>query len=303
MEQVLFLVGPTGAGKSELALKIAKKINGEIISCDAMQVYRGMNIGTAKPTPKEQKSVPHHLINLVSPKSECSVFKHRLLALDAIRKIHSKGKLPIVVGGSGLYIKALLNGIAPQPGRKSKVRKKLELEAQKNGLSRLYSKLKRLDPKRAQEIHPHDKRRIIRALEIFELSKKKPSRWHEETTGSLESFGIKPVIFGLTRKREELYKRIERRVDRMFEQGWVNEVKWIKRLGFSKTAFAAIGYREILEYLKGKRSIEDAKSEIKKRTRHLAKRQFTWFRRNPRIEWIRPKAARTILNKFGVVSV
>ena len=305
MDKVLFLVGPTGSGKSELALAVAKKLNGEIISCDAMQVYRKMDIGTAKPTPQEQKAVPHYLIDLISPKSECSVFKHRELALEAIRKIQSKGRLPIVAGGSGFYVKAILDGISLQPDQESKVRKALKTQRAKHGLSYLYAKLKRIDPKRAKEIHSNDERRIIRALEIFELSRKKPSKWHEETSGNLESQGFKPLVFGLMRAREELYQRIESRVDRMFEAGWVKEVKRLKRAGFSKTARAAIGYRQILEYLQGKKSLEEAQSEIKKRTRHLAKRQLTWFRRDSRIRWVSvsgarfvPKAAQNIMRQF-----
>ena len=286
VNKVIFLVGPTSSGKSEAALRVAKESGGEIISCDAIQVYRKMDIGTAKPALKEQKTVPHHLINLVSPKSECSVFKHRQLALQAIREIDARKHVPIVAGGSGLYVKAILDGISPQPGQKSSVRKTLKKQIKKRGLSYFYTRLRRIDPKRAKEIHPNDERRIIRALEIFELSRKKPSKWHEETSGCLEDYGFKPVIFGLARDRKELYRRIENRVDQMFEAGWVNEVKELKRIGFSKTARAAIGYRQILEYLQGKQSLEEAKSEIKKRTRHLAKRQLTWFRRDPRIRWI-----------------
>lgn len=310
MDKVLFLVGPTGSGKSELAMAVARKLNGEIISCDAMQVYRKMDIGTAKPALRERKAVPHHLIDLVSPKSECSVFKHRKLALDAIRKISSKGRLPIVVGGSGLYLKAILDGISPHPGRESKVRKALGKQREKHGLLYLYEKLKRIDPRRAKEIHPNDERRIIRALEIYELSGKKPSAWHRETSGRLEDCGFKPVVFGLARPRPELYERIERRVDQMFKAGWVNEVKRIKRFGFSKTARAAIGYRQVLEYLKGEKTLEEAKSEVKKRTRQFAKRQLTWFRHDSRIQWIPvsgscfvPKAFRSIIFRFRKAQV
>jgi tRNA dimethylallyltransferase len=304
-DKVLFLVGPTGSGKSELALALARKLDGEIISCDAMQVYRKMDIGTAKPTSKEQKTIPHHLINLISPKSECSVFKHRELALDVIRKIKSKKRLPIVAGGSGFYIKAILDGISPQPGQESAIRKALEAEAAKRGISYLHARLKKIDPKRASKIHPNDKRRIIRALEIFKLSGKKQSEWHKKKSDSLESQGFKPVIFGIEREREELYSRIEERVERMFRAGWVNEVKRLRRVGFSKTAGAAIGYRQILEHLRGEKTLEEAKAEIKKRTRQYAKRQLTWFRYEPRIRWISvsgsrfvPKAAQSIIREF-----
>ncbi len=284
-KRVLFLIGPTGSGKSKLALTLARKLNGEIVSCDSMQVYRGMDIGTAKPTAEEQKLVLHHLINLVSPRAECSVFKHRQLTLKAIDQILARGRTPIVVGGSGLYFKALVDGLAPQPGKQAKIREKLEKLAKLKGVNYLYSLLKKTDPKRANVLHPNDKRRIIRALEILESSGHSLSDKNQETD-SLKSKGIKPVVFGLLRDRAELYKRIEKRVEQMFQEGWINEVKRIKRIGLSKTAKAAIGYKEILEYLKGKGTLEEMKAEIKKRTRHLAKKQMTWFRKDKRIHWL-----------------
>lgn len=284
-DQVLFLVGPTGSGKSKLALALAKKIKGEIISCDSMQVYRGLDIGTAKPTLREQKVVPHHLIDLVSPRSECSVFKHRQLALKAIQQIFEKGRIPMVVGGSGLYVKAIVDGLAEQPGAQRKIRQQLETQVRHNGLANLYSRLREIDPKRARAVHPSDKRRIIRAFEILESSHRSQADWERETTG-LNRHEIHPVMFGLTRERAELYERIERRVNQMFREGWLEEVKRLRRRGLSKTARAAIGYREILEYLQGKRTQPDMEAEIKKRTRHLAKKQMTWFRRDHRIHWI-----------------
>ena len=288
-------------------MMIARQLKGEIISCDAMQVYRKMDIGTAKPTAKEQKAVAHHMIDLISSRSECSVFRHQKLALEALQTIKAKGRLPMVVGGSGFYIQALLDGISPQqqPARESKVRSQLKAEAAKKGLPFLYAKLKHIDPKRAAQIHPHDEFRIIRALEIFELSGKKPSRWHQKKTGDLKSQGFEPVIFGIERKREELYGRINERVERMFDAGWMDEVKALKRIGFSKTAGAAIGYRQILEYLKGEKTLDEIKSEIKKKTRQFAKRQLTWFRRDQRIKWIavsgsrfHKKAAQIIVRRF-----
>ncbi|MBI3999572.1 MAG: tRNA (adenosine(37)-N6)-dimethylallyltransferase MiaA [Candidatus Omnitrophica bacterium] len=285
----IFLVGPTASGKSKLALALARKIKGEIISCDAMQIYQKMDIGTAKPTPGERQLVPHHLIGLISPRSEYSVFKYRKLALDTMEKIFTRNRIPIVVGGSGLYLKAIRDGLAPQPGRQISFRRRLEQVARQKGLRVLYEKLEKIDPKRARAIHPNDKRRIIRALEIFELSRRMPSEWCPETEG-LEARGIRFLTFGLLRDRSELYGRIERRVDQMFAQGWTQEVKRLKRIGLSKTARAAIGYHEILQYLQskgdfGKGDLEEIKCEIKKRTRHLAKKQMTWFRRDQQIRW------------------
>lgn len=281
-KRVLFLIGPTGSGKSKLALTLAQKMKGEIISCDSMQVYRGMDIGTAKPTLEEQKLVPHHLINLISPRTECSVFKHYQLTSKAIDRILAKGRTPIVVGGSGLYFKALLDGLTPQSGKQAKIRKRLEKLAKLKGLKHLYALLRKVDPKRAHRIHPNDKRRIIRALEILESSQSSLA----SKTESLDSKGIKPIVFGLLRDRNELYKWIEKRVDQMFQEGWIDEVKRVRRVGLSKTAKAAIGYQEILRYLDGKRSLEETKLEIKKRTRHLAKKQMTWFRKDQRIHWL-----------------
>ncbi|MBI4357908.1 MAG: tRNA (adenosine(37)-N6)-dimethylallyltransferase MiaA, partial [Candidatus Omnitrophica bacterium] len=169
--KALFLVGPTGSGKSEVALALAQALKGEIISCDAMQVYKGMDIGTAKPPSAEQRKIPHHLIDLISPRSEHSVFKHRELALKAMVRIFSRNRLPIVVGGSGLYVKAIINGLAPLPGKRTLLRKKLEARARKKGPLSLYAELRKLAPKRASKIHPNDQKRIIRALEIALVSK------------------------------------------------------------------------------------------------------------------------------------
>ena len=305
-KRVLLLIGPTSSGKSKLALALARKINGEIISCDSMQVYRGMNIGTAKPTQEEQKLVPHHLIDLMSPRTECSVFKHCQLTLKAIDQILQKGHTPIIVGGSGLYCKALLDGLTPQPGKQTEIREKLEKLAKLKGVKHLYSQLKKMDPKRAHALHQNDKRRIIRALEISESSKYIQSD-SEQRAESLNSKGIEFIIFGLLRNRKELYERIEGRVDQMFQEGWIDEVKRIKRVGLSKTAKAAIGYQEILEYLQGKRTLEETEGQIKKRTRHLAKKQMTWFRKDKRIHWLSisgnkfvPSTVQTIVKNWAV---
>ena len=301
MRKALFLVGPTASGKSSLALLLAKKLKGEIVSCDSMQVYRGMDIGTDKPSAKEQKQVRHHLINLSSPRSEFSVFEHRQLALKAMETIFSRGKLPIVIGGSGLYVKALVEGISPQPGGHSGLRRRFREIARRNGVRHLYSKLQAVDPIRAAKIHPNDQKRIIRALEILSASGRSQADWERKTKG-LVSAGIEPILFGLERDRKELYERVERRVDRMFDRGWVSEVKRLKKTGLSKTAREAIGYREILEHLKGMRDLFDAQAEIKKRTRHLVKKQLTWFRKTGGIHWIRVRGNRFAEKATRVIS-
>ena len=284
-KKVLFLVGPTASAKSEVALALAQKLKGEIISCDAMQLYRGMDIGTAKPTFAEKRKVPHHLLDLVSPRSEFSVFKHRQFALETMDQIFKRKKTPIFIGGSGLYIKAIIDGLAPQPGKQTEARKKFEALAKKESVSHLYERLKAMDPKRARAIHPNDKKRIIRALEILEASGKSQADWELETKG-LKSLGIQYVLFGLLWDRKKLYDRIERRVDQMIQQGWVREVKHLKRIGFSKTSKSAIGYHELSAHLRGDCSLLEATNAVKKRTRNLAKKQMTWFKRDKRIRWI-----------------
>ncbi len=293
---VIFIVGPTGSGKSKLALILARKLKADILSADSMQVYRGMNIGTAKPTKKEQKLIRHHLLDLISPRAECSVFKYCKLALASIQKVMKQNRLSIVVGGSGFYIKALIEGLSPMPGKQAQSRKKLE----ELNTHDLHDRLKKLDPDLAKKIHVNNKKKIIRTIEI--MSSPHPSLppqggkgdidfsisspfMGEDKGGGLSKFEWKPIIFGLERDRAELYERIEKRVDQMFAAGWIQEVKKIKRVGFSKTARYAIGYKEILEYLEAKKNLEETKFEIKKRTRHLAKKQLTWFRRDPNIQW------------------
>ena len=286
MNLVVFVVGPTGSGKSGVALALAKRIGGEIISCDSMQVYRGMDIGTAKPSVQDRKEVKHHLLSIISPQEEHSVFTHRQLVLSKISSIVKRGRIPILVGGSGFYIKTLIDGLPDHLGKHDDTRKKLEVRARRYGLEKLHDELRSIDPVRAAAIHVNDKKRVIRALEVWELSKKRPT---EMTPNGrcLTSLGVHPVIFGLKHNRPHLYRRIEKRVDWMIQHGWIDEVKRLRKIKFSKTAESAIGYREIHEYLQGRKTLKDIVSEIKKNTRRLAKKQMTWFRKDPRIKWIR----------------
>lgn len=280
LKPVIFIVGPTASGKSKLALMLTKKFKGAIVSADSMQVYRGMDIGTAKPSTKEKKIAPHYLLDLISPRSEYSVFQYREQALKILNKIIKLKRLPIVVGGSGLYVKALIDGLSPQPGKQVELRRAFG----KMGTAELYERLKRLNFPGARKIDPNDKRRIIRALEILESTNKSKTEWEQETV-PLSHYGMKALVFGIQRDRQELYKRIEKRVDQMLKAGWIEEVKKLRKRGFSKTARLAIGYKEILEFLEGSLSFEEMDLMIKKRSRHLAKKQLTWFRRDRRIEW------------------
>lgn len=280
-KKILFIVGPTASGKSRIALYLAKKLKGSIISADSMQVYREMNIGTAKPSTKEMKSVPHYLIDAVSPTKTFSVYDWREAAFKAANEIIREGRLPIVVGGSGFYIKALTNGVAAQAPGNEKLRKKLAVIP----LPKLYERLKKIDPKSAKKIHPNDRMRIGRAIEIFELTGKTRSEWEVETE-PLSDFGFSFRMIGIQHPREVLYSRIEKRVDEMVNAGLVKEVKYLSKKRLSKTANQSLSYREILAYLKGKMSLEEAVDLLKKNTRNYAKRQITWFRSEKRIHWI-----------------
>lgn len=284
---VLFIVGPTASGKSALAVALAKKLSGEIVSADSMLVYKGMDIGTAKPTKNERCGIPHHGFDLILPTQSFSVFAYRQFALKAIRDIVRRGKVPIVAGGTGFYVRALLEGLLPLPGASAALRGELEREALEKGLPALYRRFLTLDPTRAKAIGPHNQRRIIRALEIYLVSGKKPSRESIKTPG-LRELGYRPVVMGLHRDRAALYLKINRRVDAMFRKGLVREVKRLARKKLSKTALQGVGYKETLDWIRdpGTKPLKEVKDRIKQTTRHFAKRQWTWFKRERGIRWV-----------------
>lgn len=288
--KVLFIAGPTGAGKSEVALSLALSLNAEIISADSMQVYRGMDVGTAKPSREEQKKVRHHLIDILDPAELFSVHEFRERALTCLREISGRGRVPMVVGGTGLYIRALLEGLSGQPGGSDEIRERLSLETERCGLASLYDRLTAADPQAASAIKPTDQKRIIRALEILEISGKTPTEWYQSKQPLTEA-GFEPVVIGLTRPREALYAAIERRVELMFKRGLSDEVRELAKRPLSRTALQAVGYKELLETLDpgtgwSEKHILEAKAKIKLNTRHLAKRQMTWFRKEKGIQWI-----------------
>ncbi len=294
---VLFIVGPTASGKSALAVALAKKLKGEIVSADSMLVYKGMDIGTAKPTKKERRGIPHHGLDLIPPTKGFSVFAYRQFALKAIKDIVRRGKVPILAGGTGFYVRALLEGLSPLPGANASIRRELEREALERGLPALYTRLLKLDPERAKSIGPRNQRRIIRALEIYLVSGNKPSQPESRTPG-LEDLGFKPVVIGIHRDREVLYGKINERVEAMFRKGLVREVKHLAKKKLSKTALQGVGYKEVLDTLCVVRQCgsplkqcdgelwDAAKERIKKTTRHFAKRQWTWFKRERGICWV-----------------
>lgn len=292
-KKALFIVGPTGSGKSALAFRIARKLQGEIISADSMQVYRGMDIGTDKPSRWARFRIPHHMLDIVAPSHAFSVYAYRTRAFLLLEKINRKGKIPVVVGGSGLYVKALVDGIAPHPGKDEAVRSQLKDEARVQGLASLYKRLEGVDPEAARRIHPHDEKRILRALEVRQISAKRLSQWEKETV-PLGDFGYECSIVGIRVKREKLYETINRRVDLMFKRGLLAEARRLARKKLSVTAQQAIGYKELFVHLQGGCSLKEAKEKIQQHTRNLAKRQMIWFKRDSRIRWLDDRGDETV---------
>lgn len=283
----LVLFGPTAVGKTKLAIELAKKLNGEIISADSMQVYRGMNIGTAKPTLEERQGIPHHLIDIRNPDESWTVSDFVEQTNKLTDEIIRRDGVPIVVGGTGLYLWALLEGfsfpITPAD-------KDLRAQLEKEQLSTLYARLSTIDPEAAKKIHPNDKKRIIRALEVYELTGKPISELQKRTKNSPHLSVGNYTLIGIELPREELYARIEERVDSMIEKGLIEEVKGLLAKGYSKEllSFQALGYKEMVEYLDGKWTKEQMIEELKKRSRHFARRQMTWFRRFKNVKWFDP---------------
>ncbi len=286
--KVLVVVGPTASGKTALGVALAKKLDGEIISADSMQIYKYMNIGTAKVTLEEMQGVPHHLVDCVSPDEEFSVAKYKTTALVAIEVILSKGKLPIIIGGTGLYINSLsLPWDFQKKDSDEIIRWRLTAEAEVLGKEALYERLKSVDPVTAEIVHPNNLNRIIRALEIYELTGKPKSYFDEET--KKQDVPYEYIILGLDWDRETLYHRINRRVDLMIEEGLVDETKMLIERGYdwNLTALKAIGYKELRPYLEGETSLAEAVTILKRDSRHYAKRQMTWFRKDERIRWLK----------------
>jgi tRNA dimethylallyltransferase len=282
--KVIFIVGPTAVGKSEIAVKIAKQINAEIISCDSMQVYKGMDILSSMPRASLRKSVRHHLIGFLNPAKDYNVAKYRTQALKMIKKISQKGKLALFVGGTGHYMSVLIDGLFKAGAQNKNIREKLYQLAGKKGSTYLHGRLKEVDPLAAGKIHPHDTKRIVRALEVYETMGRPISELQKERKGLEPNYDLR--IFCLNMARAHLYERINRRVEKMFKQGLVSEVRRLIRTKLSKTASCAIGIPEIRSYLSGAHDLGQAKQLIQRNSRRLAKRQLTWFRKNKRIEWV-----------------
>jgi tRNA dimethylallyltransferase len=283
--KVLAIVGPTASGKTKLSIIVAEKIGGEIISADSRQVYRYMDIGTAKPSKEERERVKHYFIDELNPDEEfnAGVFGER--GREIIEDIFSRGKVPIVVGGSGLYVKSLIDGFFEGPAGDWELREILYRKAERFGKGALYEELKKVDPASAEKIQPNNLKRVIRALEIYYLTGKPISQLQSEMKPEIN---FETVQIGLNWDRKKLYKRIEERVDMMIEQGLIEEVKRLRELGYDKNlnALQTVGYKEVFDYLDGIISYDRMIYLIKRNSRRYAKRQLTWFRQDKRIIWI-----------------
>ena len=283
---LVIVLGPTAVGKSECAIELARQFDMEIINADSMQVYREMDIGSAKPSPAQRTLVTHHLIDIKNPDEVFSAAQFRKEALSCIESLHRKGKKPLVVGGTGLYIRALTRGLFPAPPADHILRKKLREQEKNKGKWYLHQELTKIDPAAASRIHPNDTFRIIRALEVFHLTGKSISEQHQEHQFRESYFDV--LKLGLMRDRKELYNRIEKRVDLMVNSGLVEEVKTVLAKGYPPTIkpFQSLGYKQILGFLQGETDMDEAVRLIKRNTKRYAKRQITWFKKDIEIQWL-----------------
>ncbi|GFI22214.1 tRNA dimethylallyltransferase [Lachnospiraceae bacterium] len=287
MKPLIILTGPTAAGKTKLSIALAKDINGEIISADSMQVYRHMDIGSAKIRQEEMQGIKHYLVDILEPTEEFHIVLFQKYAKQAIAEIYAKEKIPIIVGGTGFYIQSVLYDINFQEGEEdTALRESLERIAQEKGVQFLHSILKECDPKAAQEIHANNIKRVIRAIEFYRQTGKKISEHNDAEREKKSVYDSR--YFVLTDQREKLYNAIDKRVDQMIVEGLVDEVKQLMDMGCKRdsTAMQGLGYKEIISYLMGEISLDEAVYIIKRDTRHFAKRQLTWFRRERDVIWI-----------------
>lgn len=287
---LIVLTGPTAVGKTALSIQLARRIGGEIISADSMQVYRHMDIGTAKIRLEEMDGVPHHLIDILEPTEDFNVVRFQALARAAAEDIYSRGKIPIVAGGTGFYIQALLNDIDfTQIDENMQFREEMERLAAEQGAEVLHERLRAVDPESAEAIHANNVKRVIRALEYYEQTGEKISAHNEAERAKISPYHF--FYYVLNTDRTVLYERIEKRIDEMMEEGLVEEVRQLQAMGCRRDSVAmqGLGYKEILDYLDGACTLEDAIYKIKRDTRHFAKRQITWFKREKHVTWINKK--------------
>jgi len=286
-KKIIFLVGPTAIGKSAIAIHLAKKINAEIVSCDSMQVYRSMDIVTSQPSRAQRKKVKHHLLGVVDPSKEYNVARYRKEAMLVYKELFLKGKTPLFVGGTGLYCSIIIDGLFPAAPEDKLIRARLYKQLALKGNKYLHKRLAKIDPLSAKKIHLNDARRIIRALEVYAKTGMPISALQKKRSGLGDEYEIS--IFALNTDRQALYDKINKRVAKMFRSGLINQVRYLLRRKLSKTANCAIGIRELKGHFDGAYSLEEAKRLIQRNSRRYAKRQFTWFRKDKRIQWVNIK--------------
>ena len=286
-QPLIILTGPTAVGKTSLSIRLAKAVDGEIISADSMQIYKHMDIGSAKVTKEEMDGVPHHLIDLLEPWEECNVVTFQQLAKTALEEIASRGRVPIVAGGTGFYIQALLYDIDFKDNEEGgAIRRELEAEAEEKGGAHLHGLLEEVDPESARAIHPNNLKRVIRALEYYRQTGETISAHNEEERKKESPYEF--FYYVLNTDRQVLYDRIDRRVDEMVKAGLIDEVQRLKSMGCTRqmVSMQGLGYKEILDYLEDRCTLEEALYVLKRDTRHFAKRQLTWYRRERQVRWL-----------------
>jgi tRNA dimethylallyltransferase len=286
--KVIVICGPTGIGKTAVGIRLAEKLGGEIISADSMQIYRYMDIGTAKPTADEQSRVLHHMIDIVDPHEDFDAVRFAEMGRDKVMQLHQKSVLPVVVGGTGLYVKALLQGLFQSNPVDPRIRERLMQEAAENGSISLHDRLRQVDPDTAERLHPNDAYRIVRALETIEATGRSISEHHQDHDFSDEPFHALKI--GLQMDRQKLYDRIDQRVDMMIDAGILDEVKKLLGMGYAADlkSMQSIGYRHMAAFIEGSLSWEECIRTVKRDTRRFAKRQFTWFGADQQIQWYEP---------------
>lgn len=309
--KIIAVAGPTASGKTALSVKIAKELGGEVVSCDSMQIYKGMDVGTAKPSLEERCGVPHHMIDIISPDEKYNVVSYKRDAEAAIDNILKRGKVPVLAGGTGLYMDSVLSNTAfSENSSFSKARERLEKLLEEKGREYIFEMLEKIDPEAAKKIHPNNTRRVIRALEIYETTGKTLTQANIE---SKRPEKYESLVIGLMWDRETLYERINERVDLMMAEGLLKEVETLRKMGMKAeyTSMQAIGYKELFEYFEGNCTLEEAKEKIKQESRHYAKRQMTWLKRNKKINWLILQKdynlnkiceqSFTLIKKFGIM--
>jgi len=298
---VVVMVGPTAVGKSRVAVEVAKAFETEILTADSRQVYRGMDIGTDKPVLEERQGVPHRLIDLVDPDKSFNAGLYRRQAVDEIERLYRNRRLPLVVGGTGLYVRTLLKGLCDAPPADPIVRAALRQESKDQGFDHLYARLVDVDPAAAARLHPRDESKVIRALEVHQLSGRRMSEFQQEHGFAERPFSA--LIIGLNRERGALYRRIEARIDWQLAHGLIEETQQLLIQGHQRTSAAmkGLGYRQVAEHLAGEYDVAEMVRRFKRDTRHFSKRQMTWFRKEPGIQWLTIKESESVQHTAALV--